>query len=222
MRGGLCSKSNKKVIERTPRSNLLPILLPCSLRKNCLKCCQRRLDQSSINAPNPSEFEEIKDFLHSMWRSSLSTCNEDSGRMWELQLPYDCQVSFGIVFSGKERLVPRQFLLVVQLAHSKFLFSFTDSMILSYMLQGIAAMNFSCKRSNPPFFPVDNKLLPLVQENTFLVCFQYIFFISLFAYFVFHSHLSPRFPSPKKPLCLIGANRCVFLWDIVVLAHIQF
>lgn len=93
MRGGLCSKSNKKVIERPPRSNLLPILLPCALRKNCLKCCQRRLDQSSINSPNPSEFEEIKDVLrtqipqhvkvisiHMQWR--LRTDVGTSAALW--------------------------------------------------------------------------------------------------------------------------------------------
>lgn len=196
--------------------------------ENCLKCCQRRRpDDSSKNAPNPSEFEEIIHYhgtqiphhvkaistlvqswdtdpthvkaictlmqswghrFHIMWRPSLSRCNEDSERTWELQLQYGCQVSLTICFWGKERLVPRQTLLVLPI--------YRQHGLVVYVARD-CWMNFGCKRLNSPFSSIDNMLLPLVQENPFLVCFKYIFFICSFADSVFHPHISPWFSSPK-------------------------
>lgn len=173
--------------------------------KNFLKWCQtRRPGDPSANAPNPSEFEEVKHYHGTQmphhvrtisiqmesWDADPTPCeshlspdaHEDSERTWELQLQYDCQVSFGIYFCGKERLVPRQTLLVLPI--------YGQHGLVVYVVRDCCS-ELWVQKVEFTLSPVDNMLLPLVQENPFLVCFKYILFICSFAFSGSPPHISP-------------------------------
>lgn len=151
--------------------------------KNCLKCCQRgRQDITSKRAPYPSEFEKknSKSFLehgiHIVQRTSTSRCKDGPKGTWEVLLGNSFQFFFGISLFGNERLAPRQFLLVSQLAHFKFPVLFMDSLISSYVTRAFCRaffflMDLRCRKLSSPFSPVRNMLSSLVQAILKLVNF---------------------------------------------------